>query len=55
MDKNDARATKSSVRGLKSTLTTNPAFSANFNINELESAVKSAKVGKANGFDGVYP
>jgi hypothetical protein len=35
MDKNHARATKSSMHGLKSTLTTKPALSANFNINEL--------------------
>jgi hypothetical protein len=31
-DKNHARATKSSIRGLKSTLTTEPALSANFNV-----------------------
>jgi hypothetical protein len=40
---------------LKSTLTTDPAVSANFNINELESALKSVKPGMAAGFDGVYP
>jgi hypothetical protein len=55
MDENHARATKSSIRGLKSTLTTNSALSANFNINELESALKSVKLGTATGFDGVYP
>jgi hypothetical protein len=55
MDKNHARVTKSSIRGLKSTLTTDPAFSANFNINELESALKSVKLETAAGFDGVYP
>jgi retron-type reverse transcriptase len=38
---------------LKSTLTTDPALSANFNINE--SALKSVKLGTAAGFDGVYP
>jgi hypothetical protein len=36
-------------------LTTNPALSANFNINELESALKSVKPGTAAGFNGVYP
>jgi hypothetical protein len=55
MDENNARATKSSIRGLKSTLTTNSTLSANFNINELESALKSVKLGTATGFDGVYP
>jgi hypothetical protein len=55
MDKNHARATKTSIRGLKSTLTTNPALSANFNISELESALKSVNLGTAAGFDGVYP
>jgi hypothetical protein len=37
------------------TLTTNSALSANFNINELESALKSVKLGTATGFAGVYP
>jgi hypothetical protein len=55
MEKNHARASKSSQRELKSTLTTHPAFSANFNINELESAPKSVKLGMAAGLDGVYP
>jgi hypothetical protein len=55
MDKNHARSTKTSIRGLKSTRTTDLAFSANFNINELESALKSVKPGTAAGFDGVYP
>jgi hypothetical protein len=50
MDKNHAHATKTSIRGLKSTLTT-----ANFNINELESALKSVKLGTAAGCDDVYP
>jgi hypothetical protein len=45
MDKNYARATKSSIRGLKK----------NFNINELESALKSVKLETAAVFDGVYP
>jgi hypothetical protein len=53
MDKNHARTTKSS-RGLKSTLTTDPALAANFNINALESALKSVKFGTVAGFDGVY-
>jgi hypothetical protein len=53
MDKNHARATKSSKRGLKSTLTTDPALSANFIINELESALKSVKLGTVAGFDGI--
>jgi hypothetical protein len=44
MDKNHVRATKSSIRGLKSTLTTDPALSANFNINELESALKFIRI-----------
>jgi hypothetical protein len=51
MEKNHARVMKSSIRGLKSMLTTNPALSANLNINELESALKSVKT--AAGFDGV--
>jgi hypothetical protein len=45
MDKNHARPTKSSIRGLKSTLTTDPAFSA----------LQSVKLKTAAGFDGVYP
>jgi hypothetical protein len=53
MDKNHARAMKSSIRGLKSMLTTNPTLSANFYINELESALKSVKLETAAGFDGV--
>jgi hypothetical protein len=36
------------------TFTTDPALSANFNINDLESALKSVKPGTAAGFDGVY-
>jgi hypothetical protein len=40
---------KSSIRVLKRTLTTDPAFSANFNINELESVLQSVKVGTAAG------
>jgi hypothetical protein len=55
MDQNHARATKTSIRGLKSTLTTDPALFSNFNINELESALKSVKLGSTAGFDGVYP
>jgi hypothetical protein len=55
MDKNNACVMKSSIRGLKSTLTMDPALSANFNINELEFALKSVKLGTAAGFDGVYP
>jgi hypothetical protein len=55
MDKNHARATKSSIRELKSTLTTNPALSAKFKINEIESALKSVKLGTVAGFDGVHP
>jgi hypothetical protein len=47
MDKNHAHA--------KSTLTTDPAFAANFNINELEFALKSDNPRTAAGFDGVYP
>jgi hypothetical protein len=53
MDKNHTRATKSSIRGLKSTLTTDPALSANFIINELKSALKSVKLGTVAGFDGM--
>jgi hypothetical protein len=53
MDKNHACATKTSIHGLKSMLT--PDFFANFNINELESALKSVKPETAVGFDGVYP
>jgi hypothetical protein len=49
-----ARVPKSSIRGLKSTLTTDPALSEIFNINELKSALKNVKLGTA-GFDGVYP
>jgi hypothetical protein len=55
MDKNHDRATKISIRELTSTLTTNPALSANFIINELESALKFVKPGTAAGFDGAYP
>jgi hypothetical protein len=55
MAKNHARATKTSIHGLKSTLTIDPAPSASFNINELESALKSVKTGTASGFDGVCP
>jgi hypothetical protein len=55
MDENHARVKKSSIRGLKSTLTTNSALSANFNINALESALKSIKLRTAAGFDVVYP
>jgi hypothetical protein len=55
MDKNHARARKTSIRGLKSTLTTDPALSTNFIINELESALKFVKPGTGTGFDGVYP
>jgi hypothetical protein len=44
IDKNHARATKSSIRELKSTLMIDPALSANFNINEVESALKSVKL-----------
>jgi hypothetical protein len=55
MDKNHARATKSSIHGFKSTLTTDPAVSANFNTNELESALKSVKLETAAGFYGVNP
>jgi hypothetical protein len=51
MDNNHARATKTSICGLKSTLTTDSALSANFNINELESALKSVKPRTAAGFD----
>jgi hypothetical protein len=41
--------------GLKSTLTTDPAFFENFNINEVESILKSVKLGTAAGLDdGVY-
>jgi hypothetical protein len=36
------------------TLTTDPALFANFNFNELESALMSVKPGMAAGFDGVY-
>jgi hypothetical protein len=54
MDKNHAHATKTSIRGLKSTLTTDSALSTNFNINEQESALKSVKPGTDAGFDGVY-
>jgi hypothetical protein len=32
-----------------------PALFAKFNIKELESALKSVKLGTAAGFDGVYP
>jgi hypothetical protein len=46
MDKNHARATKTSIRGMKSTLTTDPSPSTNFNINELESDLKSVKLGR---------
>jgi hypothetical protein len=52
---NHDRATKSSIRGLKSTLTTDSALSANFNIKEQESVLKSIKLGTAAGFDAVYP
>jgi hypothetical protein len=55
MDKNHAHSTKTLIRGLKSTLTTDPAISKNVNINELESALQSVKPGTAAGFDGVYP
>jgi hypothetical protein len=51
MDKNHARARKTSIRGLKSTLTTDPALSTNFIINELESALKFVKPGTGTGFD----
>jgi hypothetical protein len=55
MEKNRARATKTSICELKSTLTTDPAFFANnININELKSALKSVNLGTAAGFDGVY-
>jgi hypothetical protein len=54
MDKNDSRAPKSSLRGLKSILMTNLALSANFNINELLSVLKSVKLGTAAVSDGVY-
>jgi hypothetical protein len=40
---------------LKSTLTTDLALYANFNINELESALKSAQLGTAAGLDGLHP
>jgi hypothetical protein len=52
MDRNHARVTKLSIRGLKKTLTTDPALSAKFSINE---ALKSVKLGTAAGFDGIYP
>jgi hypothetical protein len=52
MDKNHARAAQSSILGLKSTLTTDPALTANFNINELEPALKSVKLGTAANLDG---
>jgi hypothetical protein len=55
MDNNHARATKTSIRGLKSTLTTDSALSANLNINELEPALKSVKPRTAAGFDDAYP
>jgi hypothetical protein len=55
MNKNHARGMKTSIHGLKRTLTTDPALSANFNINELESALNSNKPGTAAGFDGVHP
>jgi hypothetical protein len=55
LDNNHAHATKTSIRGLKSTLPTDSALSVNFNINELESALKSVKPETAAGFGGVYP
>jgi hypothetical protein len=54
VDKDHTRATKSSIRGLKSTQTTDPALSANFIINELVSAMISVKLRTASVFDGVY-
>jgi hypothetical protein len=42
-------------RATKSTLTNDSALSANFNINEQESVLKSIKLGTAAGFDAVYP
>jgi hypothetical protein len=50
-DKNYPRATKTSIRGSKSTLTNDTSLSSNFNLNELESALKS---GTTAGFDGVF-
>jgi hypothetical protein len=55
MNKNHARATETSIRRLNSTLTSDLALSAKFNINELKSALKSIKPGLAAGFDDVYP
>jgi hypothetical protein len=55
MDKNHARARETSIRGLKSTLTTDPALSTNFIINELESDLKFVKPGTGTGSDSVHP
>jgi hypothetical protein len=56
MDKNHVRATKTSIRELKSTQTTDLAlFATKFNINKLGSALKSVKPRTAAGIDGVYP
>jgi hypothetical protein len=54
LDKNHARATKTSISGMKSTLMTDPSPSTNFNINELESDLKSVKPGTTDNLEGVY-
>jgi hypothetical protein len=55
MDQNHVRTTKRALHQIKRELTDDAILSADFSMEELESAIITIKPGKAAGLDGIYP
>ncbi|KAG5861326.1 hypothetical protein JTB14_024445 [Gonioctena quinquepunctata] len=54
-DKNHTRDVKKSPRDLKRSTPSSSEFSHDFSAEELEQGLKDTNIGKAAGFDGIYP
>jgi hypothetical protein len=55
MDQNHVRLITRALRQKRRKLTMNPELSADFSLEELNTALLTTKPGKAAGLDGVYP
>jgi hypothetical protein len=55
MNQHHVRSMKRTLRQIRKYLTIDPEFSADFSLEELNTALLTIKPGKTEGFDGVYP
>jgi uncharacterized protein (DUF1697 family) len=55
MDKDHVRTTKKNLRKTEKILITDPDLSREFSMEEHVCALQSVLMGKAAGFDGIYP